>query len=493
VNQSAPVFDFADMRVHMVGIGGAGMSAAAAMLLKFGANLSGSDLEDFDGLGALVNTGARIAVGHREEQLHPDTELVVISAAIPDSNPELAAARVRRLPVIKYAELLGALMRHHRGVAIAGTHGKSTTTAMCAHLFREAGLAPSFVIGARSDQLGGNSDVGSGPHLIVESCEFDRSFLHFEPASAAILNIEPDHLDCYGSFEEIVEAFAQFAEGVAPDGLLVCNAEDRWARKAAEAARARVETLGFEADADYRALNLTSDRGRYAFEVTRHGRHVLSTQLSVPGRYNVSNALAAIALTCDAGGDPDSIARALSTFAGIQRRLTWRGEGRGVIVVDDYAHHPTEVRVTIEAARYRYQPKRTWVVFQPHQYSRTRHFIDQFADSFGDVDEVVVPDVYGARESNTSDQPMGSEELVSRIRKNGGRARYVPTLDAVAEHVAMHVVEGDLVVTMGAGDVWKVADELVERICRPDRAGRSDRADDVVLPGRTSAVPVPAV
>ncbi len=492
MNHSTPSSDFAHMRVHMIGIGGSGMSAAAAMLLKLGATVSGSDAVDFEGLGALVSGGARVAVGHREEQLHPGTDLVVISAAIPESNPELTAARRRGLPVIKYAELLGAVMRHRRGVAIAGTHGKSTTTAMCAHLFREAGLAPSFIIGARSDQLGGNGDVGSGPHLIVESCEFDRSFLHLRPVSAAILNIEPDHLDCYGDFEQIIEAFAQFAANVNPDGLLVCNAEDRWAREAAASAKARVQTLGFEAGADWQALNLTSDRGRYAFDITLRGQCVLSSRLVIPGRYNVGNALAAVALTCDAGGDPAAIAHALSTFAGIRRRLTWRGEGGGVTVVDDYAHHPTEIRVTIEAVRYRYQPKRTWVVFQPHQYSRTRFFLDEFAGSFEGVDEVVVPDVYGAREGGAGVEQVGSAELVLRICKNGGRARYLPTLEAIVDHVARHVVEGDLVVTMGAGDVWKVADELVERICGPDRAGRSARTDDVVSTGRPCAAPVSA-
>jgi UDP-N-acetylmuramate--alanine ligase len=452
----------------MIGIGGSGMSAAGALLLKLGARVSGSDAVDFEGLGGLVSAGARVSVGHRAEQLDPRTELVVISAAIPESNPELAAARRRGLPVMKYAELLGAVMGHRRGVAIAGTHGKSTTTAMCAHLFRESGLSPSFIIGARSDQLGGNGDVGSGPDLIVESCEYDRSFLHLRPVSAAILNIEPDHLDCYGVFERIVEAFADFAGNVKPDGLLVCSAEDRWAVEAAKAAKARVQTFGFESGADWRAVNLTSDRGRYAFDVHLNGRPVLSARLSIPGRYNVGNALAAVALTCYAGGDPDAIAPALETFSGIRRRMTWRGEGGGVTVVDDYAHHPTEIRVTIEAVRYRYQPKRTWVVFQPHQYSRTRFFIDEFAGSFTGVDEVIVPDVYGAREVDTAAEPVGSEELVSRICKKGGRARYLPTLEASAEHVARHVAEGDLVVTMGAGDVWKVADELVERICGSD-------------------------
>jgi UDP-N-acetylmuramate--alanine ligase len=226
-----------------------------------------------------------------------------------------------------------------------------------------------------------------------------------------------------------------------------------------------VETFGFEEAADWRAVNLESDRGRFAFEVCYHGASLMSTRLLIPGRYNVENAMAAIALAFHAGADPGRLGVALAAFAGVGRRLTWRGEGSGVQIVDDYAHHPTEIRVTIEAARDRYQPKRVWVVFQPHQYARTRVFLEQFAECFAGADEVVVPDVYGAREEGEHGSRVGSEELVSRIVEKGGRARYLATLDAAVDHVVQHVTEGDLIMTMGAGDVWKVADELVERIC----------------------------
>ena len=464
-DRQTPRIRLEGLRVHMIGIGGCGMSGAAGMLVELGSVVSGSDLQPFEGLGSLVSKGVRVAIGHDQGHLTDDIELVVISAAIPETNPELALARSRGLRVIKYAELLGILMTHRRGIAVAGTHGKSTTTAMAAHIFRECGLDPSFVVGARSAQLGGSSGVGSGPHFIVEACEYDRSFLHLNPRTGAILNIEPDHLDCFGNFEAVVEAFAQFARRVDPAGLVLCNAEDRWARHAADRAGAVVETFGFEKTAHWRAVNLESDRGRFAFEVRYHDTPLLSTHLTIPGRYNVGNALAALALGYHAGAAAARMAKALPAFAGIGRRLTWRGEGSGVQIVDDYAHHPTEIRVTIEAARHRYQPKRVWVVFQPHQYARTRVFLEEFAESFTDADEIIVPDVYGAREEGGQDALVGSEELVSRIVEKGGRARYLATLDAAADHVARHVTEGDLIMTMGAGDVWKVADELVERIC----------------------------
>jgi len=475
--------EFAGTRAHFIGIGGSGMSGAAALLLGLGAEVSGSDLVPFDGMGTLVNRGARVSIGHREQQLDTNVNLVVISAAIPESNPELVAARTLGVRVVKYAELLGVLMRGcTKGVAIAGTHGKTTTTAICAHLYRRAGFDPSFLVGAYSSQLGGSSGVGKGPHFIVEACEFDRSFLHLAPESAAILNIEPDHLDCYRDLDEIVGAFARFAHNVDPNGLLVCNAGDHRTRAAAAESRACVQTFGFTEGADWQAVDLCREHGCYSFEVRFSGQVLLSTRLSIPGLHNVANALAAIALAHHAGADPGCIERALPTFSGVSRRLSLRGEGHGVTIVDDYAHHPTEIRVTIEAARYRYRPRRTWAIFQPHQHARTRHLMEDFSDSFGEADEIIVPDVYAAREaSDTPETPPESgipdadgtpcsEELVSRIRQRGGRARYMPGLSAVAEHLVRHVTEGDLVLTMGAGDVWKVADELVERICEPNRA-----------------------
>ncbi len=483
---------FIGHRVHMIGIGGCGMSGAAAMLHDLGAVVSGSDLTVFDGLGQLVQDGVKISIGHHETQLSSDVELVVVSAAVPESNPELTAARRRGLPVMKYAQLLGELSTIRQAVAIAGTHGKSTTTGMCVHLFRQAGLSPSFIIGARSAQLGGSSGVGDGPHFIVESCEFDRSFLYLRPHAAAVLNIEPDHLDCFRDLDDIVEAFSRFAQNVDPDGVLLCNAEDRRAMEAVSAARSAVETFGFSENADWRACNLRMDHGRYGFDVYLERSRLFSTALSIPGRHNVANALAAIAAAYHAGAEPERIAEALTTFTGVDRRLAWRGEGRGVTIVDDYAHHPTEIRVTIEAARDRYRPRRLWVVFQPHQDSRTRHFMDQFAESFGQADEVIVPEVYRARDKGDPLGQAGSAELALRMCRGGVRAQYISKLSGVVEHLMRRLSEGDLVLTMGAGDVWKVADELVERFCGPDRVRCSDRATDMVSPGWTCPVSVPA-
>ena len=461
---------FSGLRTHFIGIGGSGMSGTAALLLGLGARVSGSDAKPFEGIGELVRAGARVSIGHNAEMVDPSVELVVFSAAVPATNPELTLARARNLRVVKYAELVGMLMAtHEKGVAIAGTHGKSTTTAMCVHLFREAGLDPSFLVGARSDQLGSSSALGKGTHFIAESCEYDRSFLHVAPESAVILNIEPDHLDCYRDMDDILDAFRRFAKNVTPGGLLVCNGDDPHAVSVARSTSQDVESFGFLPGNTWRATNLESHRGCFTFDVELRGKIRLSTRISIPGRHNVSNALSAIALAFRAGADLDNVANALPVFAGIDRRLSWRGEGRGVTVVDDYAHHPTEIRVTIEAARYRYEPKRTWVVFQPHQHSRTRLLMDEFAGCFSGADEVIVPDVFDARETADNGKTNGAAELVSRIRKSGGHACHLPDLAQVADHLMENVAEGDLVMTMGAGDIWKVADELVARIREPNR------------------------
>lgn len=484
---------FSGKHVHMIGVGGSGMCGAAQLLMHLGARVTGSDQTPFDTLGRLVEQGARISIGHDESLLADAADLVVMSAAIPASNPELTRARQRGMKVIKYAELLGLLMRERRGIAIAGTHGKSTTTAMCAVVFQESGLAPSFVVGAHSQQLGGSSGVGHGPHFIVESCEFDRSFWHLYPHAAAILNIESDHLDFYKNLDDIAESFAEFAAHTDPAGLLVYNGRDPVARLAARRARCRTESYAIEdASSDWQAVNLSSDRGRFRFGVRYGGSNLFSTQLAIPGEHNVENALAAAALAFHAGAVPQRIAEGLAAFTGVTRRMTWRGEADGVTIVDDYAHHPTEIRVTIEAARRRYEPLRMWVVFQPHQHARTRLLMEDFATAFTGADEIIVPDIYGAREMATTGERNGSEELVTRICRHGGRARYVPVLALAAEHVMQHITPGDLVLTMGAGDIWKVADELVERICGQHAMRRSARAAHVVSPGRSGEVSMSA-
>ncbi len=459
-----PGFGFAGKRVHLIGIGGSGMSGAAGILLQSGAVVSGSDLRPFHGMEALAARGVQVHASHHERNVPPKIDLVVYSAAIPESNVELRQARFAGCRVIRYAELLGELMGVRLGVAIAGTHGKSTTTALCAHLFRTAGLDPSFVVGGRCPQLGGGSGVGVGPHFIVESCEFNRSFLSLKPRSAAILNIEADHLDYYRDIDEIEGAFGAFAKLVPSDGLLVVNHDDPCSRRAAKGASAHVETFGFDDGATWQAGRLEVVAGRYTFEILYEGRHLFRTSLGLAGRHNVSNALAAVSLAWHAGVGREELKSGLQSFAGVDRRMSLVGRLGGVTVVDDYAHHPTEVRQTLRTVREQYSPKRVWAVFQPHQHSRTRILMNEFAASFGEADRVVVPDIYGSRDTAADVAGVRAGELVDRLTGAGVHAFHKPSLAEVVTFVLDNLGDGDAVVTMGAGDVWKVADALVERL-----------------------------
>jgi len=452
----------ADCRVHMIGIGGCGMRGAAGVLLRAGAIVSGSDRCGSGALARLGERGADIRIGQCADNLPDSCDVVVYSAAIDASNPELLAARERGLKVIKYAELLGLLMASRCGIAVAGTHGKSTTTAMITFVLREAGLDPSFVIGAGVKQLGGGSGVGDGKHFVVEACEYDRSFLNLQPTFATILNVDEDHLDYYSGLPEIIEAFRAFASRVPAEGVLVVNGEDRDAMRAVQDVGTTVETFGFEGPLDWRAEVLDAPRGCVRFQVLRDGQPLTEVDLSIPGRHNVANALAAMAVCFNANVEPETIARALGEFDGAHRRLTQRGRIAGVTVVDDYAHHPKEIQVTLRAARDFYDPRRLFVVFQPHQHSRTRFLLNDFAMSFGLANVVIVPDIYFVRDSESERDRIDAQDLVERIHLGGGDARYEPSFDRIAAGLCKEVRDGDLVITMGAGNVWQVADNLLD-------------------------------
>ncbi len=450
--------------MHLIGIGGCGMRGAALVLLRRGASVSGSDVAASGETNRLAKAGARIAIGQRRENVPDNADLVVFSAAIKPDNPEMIEARRRGVETIKYSDLLGRLMRGRDGIAIAGTHGKSTTTGMTAYVLRQAGCDPSFVVGAIVDQLGGGSGVGDGPHFVVEACEYDRSFLHLAPRLAAILNVEEDHLDYYKDFTDIIGAFGDFAALLPHDGALIVNGECRAALTAARHARAPVETFGFGPEAVWRAIDPRPERGCFRFEIARGGEVLAETRLRIPGRHHVANALASAALCWHAGVPIDRIARILPDYAGAQRRLTLRGDVGGVVVLDDYAHHPTEIQVTLRAARERYEPHRLWVVFQPHQHSRTRFLLADFARSLAAADVVVVPDIYFVRDSESERNQVTALDLVNRIHMNGGDARYEPDFDCIVRQLASSVEPGDVVLTMGAGDVWRVADSLIAEL-----------------------------
>jgi len=479
----SPEQPFAGRAIHFVGIGGCGMSGLAAFVLAEGGAVSGSDMKASAVTDRLARLGAAVHIGHDPGHVPPAADTVVASAAIKPDNPELVEARRRGLAVSKYAEFLGRLMALRQGIAVSGTHGKSTTTAMVAWALRQAGLDPSFVIGAEVPQLGGGSHAGRGPHFVVEACEFDRSFHRLVPRAACILNVEEDHLDCYtGGIAEIRESFGRFAERVPSDGLLVVNGADKSTQEAVAGVRRPTETFGIGGDWDWRAENLEADRGRFAFDVYRRRDLYGHVRLALAGQHNVLNAVAAAALASWAGARADQIAEALGEFQGARRRIEVLGEAAGVTVVDDYAHHPTEIAATLKAVRARFEPRRLWVVFQPHQHSRTRFLLKDFALALSRADRIIVPDIYFVRDSELERQAVRSEDLVQLIQTQGADALYIQEFPSIRRYLVESLAPGDVLLVMGAGDVWRLAGPILADLASGSAATHTDQA----APGHTT-------
>ncbi len=455
-------------RFHFIGAGGVGMSGLARFLLQKKAIVTGSDQTAGAVTARLNQLGADIRIGHSAENLHPTTDAVIVSAAVREGNPELQLARQRGCHIFKYAQLLGELMSHFEGIAVSGTHGKSTTSGWLVYCLKQAGVDVNFIVGADILQLGGSSGSGDSGFFVTEACEYDRSFQNLKPTITCILNIERDHLDCYRDEQDIVESFCQFALGTKADGLIVADGEDPNVATVIDrlAGRRACVTFGFGTRCNFRARNVRQSDGFYQFDVFQDGRRLGATQISLPGMHNVHNALAVIATAASIGVEPERVLEVLDGFRGMDRRLMLKGRIHGITVLDDYAHHPTEVRASLKAIRERYQPRRLWCVFQAHQYSRTRCLLDEFASSFAQADKAILPDIYFVRDSEASRNEVNARILAERIRGQGTDAEYVASFDAVCDCLEQSVRAGDVVVAMGAGDVWKVADEYLQRLGR---------------------------
>jgi len=457
-------------RFHFIGAGGIGMSGLAALLVRHKALVAGSDQTGGAVIARLRSAGADIKIGHKEHNLDPATEAVVISAAITEDNPELKLARQRGIKVYKYAEMLGRLFNCYNGIAIAGTHGKSTTSGWLAYLLKLAMLDPTFIVGADIPQLSGNSGIGESKWFVAEACEYDRSFLNLKPQIGCILNIEADHLDYYKDEAEIIEAFRDFASGVKSGGVLIANGEDANVAKVINRLpeNLRCETFGFGRDCNYHPDNIEEDNGLYEFDIyhIRPGgqdeKLLGRTKTSIPGRHNIANALAVTASAVSAGVEAGEALRLLPGFTGVDRRLMLKAQVNGVTILDDYAHHPTEIKASLKAIRQHYQPNRLWCIFQPHQYSRTRFLLDDFAESFKLADITIMPEIYFVRDSQQSRKEVNSQVLVDRIRARGSEAMFIDGFEAICDYLTKQVHSGDVVVTMGAGDIWKVADGYIQ-------------------------------
>ncbi|MCA1834268.1 MAG: UDP-N-acetylmuramate--L-alanine ligase [Actinomycetota bacterium] len=457
--------------VHLIGIGGAGMSALAKVLLARGYLISGSDLKESRATYALRALGARVDIGHRPENI-ATAGVVVVSSAIPHRNPELNAARERGLPVLQRAQVLAMLMRERRSIAVAGTHGKTTTTSMIASVLQRAGVDPTFLIGGDLNETGTNAHAGSGEWLVAEADESDGSFLWLAPDVAVITNVEADHLDYYAGETQVRDAFMSFLENIRDDGLIIACADDPGAGYVLERAVRRVVTYGIDGGDVVAEVVERGPNGTVSV-VRRAGETLGSLRLDVPGSHNVRNALAAVCAAMEAGIEFEVAAEALSTFAGVARRFQPRGSADGVTLIDDYAHHPTEIRATLASARERGW-ERIIAVFQPHRYSRTKHLGASLGASLADADLAVVTDVYGAGED--PEPGITGKVVVDGLLSAAPRSRaiYIPKRGDVADIVAERAEAGDLILTIGAGDVTMLADEILIVLASREAEARLD-------------------
>ncbi|MFN0207223.1 MAG: UDP-N-acetylmuramate--L-alanine ligase [Planctomycetota bacterium] len=468
-------------RAHFVGIGGTGMSGLARILKKRGYTVTGSDGKSSPATELLQNLGIPTAAGHSAAAIDFERGIVIASAAISDNNPELVRASELQIPIVKYAVALAAATAMRRVIAIAGCHGKTTTTAMTSFLLRNAGVDCGFLIGGNVPQLEGNAADGHAAEFVVEACEYDRSFLNFAPAQSGITNIDSDHLDYYGTFEAVVDAFAKFVSQTRPGGIVVTTAE-AWdllkprveAIESFEPRDVRIRTIGDDTKSSIRLIPLQmmthgATRARGPAMRLFMGRDDLGAfQLGIPGAHNLINAAIAILLALEANADLEKVRAALPEFRGVDRRLTIKKRSPDITILDDYGHHPTEIRATLAAVREAYaNNSRIIFVFQPHQYSRTRmlfhEFVDAIAASLTSNDRVVLPEIYAARDSNEDKESVSSADLARELRARGLDAISTKTLEQAADSVWASRQYGDVILTSGAGDVDRVADELVRR------------------------------
>ncbi|MFQ5964479.1 MAG: UDP-N-acetylmuramate--L-alanine ligase [Candidatus Scalinduaceae bacterium] len=498
--------NYSDIRgkhVYFIGIGGVGMSAIAKILIDEGCFVSGSDSECSPVTRNLEKLGAKINARQDGRDINHRTSLVITSAAIRENNPDLIKAKKLGLKIIKYSEFLGSLMKNRCGITVSGTHGKTTTSAMISTILKNEGYEPAFVIGGNVEGIGGSSCLGRGNFFIAEACEYDRTFLRLSPQVGVITNIEEDHLDYYKDIDGITGAFSEFVSLIPEDGLLVVNNDDINIKKVIKSAECRIENYSvimatnkdlpdyviqagrtfipesssinkvsepladelhkeiyLESDSKWIAVMYYFDKGVSYFRVFNEGKHFGDFYLNMPGLHNVSNALAAITVCSYIGLDKKDIRKALKTFKGVHRRFQTINNKYGITIIDDYAHHPTEIRLTLETAKSIYPSQRLYCVFQPHQHNRTRLLLKEFAKALTLADKIIITDIYAARDSGMERASVSSSDLVQELQEIGGDVKYVKSLSKIINSLSSDVKKDDIILTMGAGNIWKVAHGL---------------------------------
>ena len=448
------------LHIHFIGIGGINMSALANFSLTRGHTVSGSDSKESELTEELRAQGATIYIGQRAENIAEDTDLVVYTAAIGDTNPELMRAREMGIETIPRADFLGYVMKQYgTAICVAGTHGKTTTTSLLSQILLDADTDPTIMVGGILPSIGGNARIGHSENFIAEACEYTNSFLSFFPTMAIVLNVKEDHLDFFKDLDDIRASFKKFAELLPDDGTLIINGEIENLSYFTDGQKFRILTFGVDGDFDFVPKNIqANDHACDSFDVYHEGTCLCHVDLKIPGRHNIYNALAAIAGAYALGLPLDQAAASISSFRGVDRRFELKGVVNGFTIIDDYAHHPDEIRATLTAAQ-DYPHEKLWVIFQPHTYSRTKAFLDDFADALSLADAVVLTDIYAAREQNVFG--VSSEDIKDRICAKGKDCYYFDSFDGAEKFLKENCAHGDVLITMGAGDVYLVGESLL--------------------------------
>lgn len=446
-------------KIHFIGIGGVSMSGLAEILLEHNYKVSGSDSKKSSVTDKLKKNGAEIYIGHDSKNIN-NVDLIVYTAAISNDNPELVRAKELKIPLITRAEFLGSLMKDHKfNVAVSGTHGKTTTTSIISHIVLKANLDPTILVGGDLDIIGGNVRTGKSEYFITEACEYKASFLQFYPYIGVILDIDADHLDYYKDIDDIENAFTKFSNLIPKDGYLVANYDDERTAHVASKAKCNVVSYGIE-NGRINAKNIGyDDHGCAVFDVYDEAKFLFNLRLNVPGKHNILNSLASIAVAITLDINANAIIDGIQSFNGTHRRFEIKGTKNGITVIDDYAHHPTEIKATLAAAQ-NYPHERIFCVFQPHTYSRTNSLFDEFSNAFSNVDILVLADIYAAREKDTG--IVSSDMLGDKIREKGVPCKNFHSFDDIVAYLKENLTKGDVLFTIGAGDIYKVGEMFLK-------------------------------
>lgn len=447
--------------IHFVGIGGIGMSGLAYILLKMGYRVSGSDLESNKLTEKLAMLGGKIFKGHMSDNLPEETQVVVYSSSINSGNQEIIEARKRKLHVVKRAEVLGELLNAKKGIAVTGTHGKTTTTSLISVMLEKCKLDPTVIIGGEVDIFGGNAKFGSSEYIVAEADESDGSFLYLKPFISVITNIEMEHVDYYKTLNDAIDSYSAFAANLKRNGILFYNYDDENTKKVLENFKGNKESFGFAKESDIYPIDIKMNGFKSSFLCVYKKEVIGKVFLSIPGRHNILNSLAAILVGFRLGLTFDNITQSLQTFSGTKRRFHLRADSDGVMLIDDYAHHPTEIRAVLDACR-NWKDRRLIVIFQPHRYTRTKFLVSEFGRCFKGVDKLILTDIYAASEEPI--EGVSVKNIYDRVKNHGLDDVTIMAKDSIVDHIIRLKKRGDMIMVMGAGDIKEVADELSKRL-----------------------------